>query len=233
MRTRSRTAEARDNNRTGRPPQRQWLLVLGAGSFAEEVADLAEATGQFEVKAFVEGQDRARVGKALGGLPIRWVEDIGDAAATHHAVAAMGTTHRHAFIEQVVKLGFSFATIIHPSAQLSRTSRPGTGAIVGPNAVMAAHTSLGKHVIVNRGCLIGHHTAIGNYCTLAPGANIGGGVTIGTGTFVGIGAVVCNNLKIGAGAVIGGGAVVHRDVPDRVQVLGVPARIVKREIEGW
>ena len=87
-------------------------------------------------------------------------------------------------------------------------------------------------MIVNRGALIGHHTTIEDYVTLGPGANVAGGCGIGQGTFVGMGAVILDGIRIGAHAVVGAGAVVTRDVPDHVQVMGVPARVIKEETGG-
>ena len=44
-------------------------------------------------------------------------------------------------------------------------------------------------------------------------------------------AVVLDHLTVGASSVVAAGAVVVRDVPDHVQVVGVPARVVKTDIE--
>ncbi len=40
------------------------------------------------------------------------------------------------------------------------------------------------------------------------------------------GAVVIDHVRVGSFSVVGAGAVVDDDVPDRVQVVGIPARIV-------
>jgi acetyltransferase-like isoleucine patch superfamily enzyme len=47
-----------------------------------------------------------------------------------------------------------------------------------------------------------------------------------------MGAVVIDHRKVGAHSVVGAGAVVTEDVPDHVLVVGVPAKIIKRNIEG-
>ena len=47
-----------------------------------------------------------------------------------------------------------------------------------------------------------------------------------------MGAVVLDGLTVGRQTVIGAGAVVTRDVPDCVQVVGLPAKIVKENIRG-
>ncbi len=47
---------------------------------------------------------------------------------------------------------------------------------------------------------------------------------------IGMGAIVIDHINIGANSVVGAGAVVTKDVPANVQVVGMPARIVKENI---
>ena len=211
---------------------REKLVILGRGLFALEVVDLVEETGKYEVTAFIENWDREKTRQSLLGRPIVWIDEAASLASSHKAVCALGTTHRQGFIEQAAAIGFEFATIIHPSVRLSSTSSVGEGSILSAGVIVAVHTTVGRHVIINRGSLIGHHTTIHDYVTISPGANIAGSVTIGDGTYVGIGAIVLDHRTIGAHAVIGAGAVVTRDVPDQVQVMGIPAKITKENIEG-
>jgi acetyltransferase-like isoleucine patch superfamily enzyme len=63
-----------------------------------------------------------------------------------------------------------------------------------------------------------------------PGVNLASGVKIGSGTYVGMGANIIQNISIGEGSYIGAGSLVTRDVPDHVKVVGMPARIIEREI---
>ena len=214
------------------PTDKTKLVILGTGTFAEAVHALVHETGQFEVEAFVENWDRAKCAKGVCGRPVIWIDEVGDLAQTCLAICALGTTRRSGFIQQACAKGFSFATLTHPSACLSPSAGVGEGSIVSPGTVVAAYTTIGKHVLINRGCLIGHHGAISDYCTLSPGANIGGSVTIGEGSYVGMGAIILDHVAIGSRCVIGAGAVVTRNLPDRVQALGIPAKITKENIDG-
>jgi len=208
------------------------LIILGTHLFAEEVADLVSECAEYDLVAFAENWDRERCGRALLGQPIYWVEDLASLAATHEAVCAIGTTRRSGFVQQVAAMGFRFATIRHPTAHVSATSRVGAGTILSAGGIIGAHTTLGQHVIVNRGALIGHHTVVDDFVTISPGANIAGCVRVGSGTFIGIGAVILDRVTVGSNAVVGAGAIVARDVPDNVQVMSVPARVVRTDVEG-
>jgi acetyltransferase EpsM len=208
------------------------LLSLGTRLLAVELTDLLSEIPDFRLVGFVENMEKARCNEKLEGLPIFWIDDTADLARTHWAVCALATTHRSRFTEQAAKLGFRFATLIHPSSRISSQSSVGEGSIISPGVIVASHTRLGHHVFVNRGALIGHHTEIGDYVTIQPGANVAGVCRIGEATYIGMGALVLDHVKIGKHCVIGAGALVNKDVPDQVQVVGVPARIVKENITG-
>lgn len=210
---------------------RRSLLILGTRMFALEVADLVAETPGLRLSGFVENWEREQCAQSIAGLPVIWVDDLPRHVNGHSAVCGLGTTKRQRFVEQVAA-HVPFATVVHPTARVSQTSTLGEGTIVSVGAIIASHTKLGRHVIVNRGALIGHHAVIGDYVTIGPGANIAGATHIGAGAYIAMSATVIDRVKIGAHAVIGAGAVVTKDVPDRVQVVGVPARIVRENIDG-
>lgn len=207
------------------------LVILGTHEFAPEVADVAEQSG-WTVVAFVENLDRNRCSQTIEDLPVLWIDELRDLRDTHVAVAGIGTTRRSRFTDEVAALGMSFATIVHPSAVVSRRSTIGEGSVIGARVVVATRSTIGAHVFLNRGAMIGHHTVLGDFVSVQPGAMVAGACRVGSGTWVGIGAIVIDHTTVGSDVVIGAGAVVTKDVPDAVQVVGVPARIVKEGISG-
>ena len=213
---------------TGNARERRKLVILGAGLFAEEIADLVSEIEDYELVGFVEGIDPAKCHHTLLSLPVIWIDDVAQLDDSWIGVCAVGATERRSFIRQATSLGLKFTELVHPMAQVARTARLGEGTIVHAGTVIGAMTSIGRHVIINRGCLIGHRVQISDYVTLSPGANVAGRVTVGECSYIAMGAVVLDGISIGSHAVVGAGAVVTHDVPDRVQVVGIPARIVKK-----
>jgi sugar O-acyltransferase (sialic acid O-acetyltransferase NeuD family) len=176
--------------------------------------------------------ERDKADTLLDGLPIYWVDVLPRFKETHQVICGLGTTFRNRFVEPVTEMGMTFATLVHPTAVLSRQATLGEGSSLNILNIVAGFTTIGRHVQVNRGATIGHHTVIEDYVTVGPGVNIAGNCRIGAHTYVGIGATVIDGIKIGRHCVIGGGAVVTKDLPDRVLAVGVPAKIVKEGIEG-
>jgi len=207
------------------------VVILGARTLAEEIADLISEMPGYEVRAFVENMDRDRCREPLAGLPVLWVDALAMLETGVQAICGLATTQRRRYVEQVHALGVPFATLLHPRARVSQTAELGEGCFLSPFANVSVRSKLGQHVFVNRGVLIGHHTTIGDFCSIHPGANIAGKVTIGEQTYIGMGAIIRDGVTIGSGCVIAAGAVVTRDLPDHVLVMGVPAQIVQTGIE--
>lgn len=208
------------------------VWVLGARAYSLAFADaFADLPGQ-RVVGFVENRERDRAGTKHDDLPVIWVDELVKYRDTHRAMCSLGTTFRQEFVAQVDALGMAFATWIHPTSVISRRSTLGAGSSVNIGGIVAGFTNIGCHVHINRGVTIGHHTTIEDYVTVGPGCNVAGNCHIGAHTYIGIGATVIDGIRIGHHCVIGAGAVVTKDLPDRVLAVGVPAKIVKENVEG-
>lgn len=171
------------------------LPILGTQMLAVELADLVSEVPGYRLAGFVENLEPGRCRETLEGLPIHWIDSIGELVRDHHVICGISTTHRVRFIEQALAHGMPFATVVHPTARVSARSTLGSGTIVSTGVQIAACTQVGKYVFINRGVLIGHHTTISDYVTVQPGANIAGACHIGEGAYIGMGAIIVDRKK--------------------------------------
>jgi acetyltransferase EpsM len=207
---------------TGRP-----LLILGARDYAPVFADVFDGVCGHSVVGFVENLDRRECDNRILDLPIHWIADIAGLAADHAAICCLATTHRDRFVGDVERLGFTFPSLVHPSAFVSARSLIGQGTSLDVGVIVAGFSRIGNHVRIGRGATIGHHTVIEPFVTIHPGANIAGNCVIETKAIVGIGATVIDGCRIGTGSFVAAGATVTRDVPPRALVAGSPAKIIR------
>ena len=97
----------------------------------------------------------------------------------------------------------------------------------GCQITCASHTTLGK------GCTIGRDVVIRDYdghTIDLPGYEIAKPIHIGEHVWIGNRAIILKGVTIGDGAIVAAGALVTGDVPAHTIVAGIPARIIKENI---
>ena len=222
-------------NPSGRP-----LVIFGASNILSDLFDCALARGLRPTRVVLhlpeESDDRSisladRVKMLAPLCPVPEIVTLDEFSCAPDELYILGpTTPTRAALAELVqqRFGLGFHTLVHPTAYVSPLAQLGAGVFVGANSTIAPGAVIEDHVFVNRGVTIGHDTRIGSFSRIQPGSNLGGLSRIGRGVTVGMGANVLERLVIGDGAYVGGGAVVLDDVPPRVLVAGVPAKIKKQ-----
>ena len=131
---------------------------------------------------------------------------------------------RKAVFEIYKAKGFTFATIVHPSAVVAPDVVLGEGCQIMAGAIIQPGSRIGMNVIVNTKASVDHDCIISDHVHISPGATLSGGVTIGRMAHIGAGATIIQRIRIGDNCLVFAGSVVIDDVPTETQVLGVPAR---------
>jgi len=95
---------------------------------------------------------------------------------------------------------------------------------------------MGKGIMLDHGTgvVIGETAVIGDNVSILQGVTLGGTgkedgdrhPKVGSGVLLGAGAIVLGNIKVGDCARVAAGSVVVKEVPPRVTVAGVPAKII-------
>lgn len=94
---------------------------------------------------------------------------------------------------------------------------------------MLGYSGLGS--VVHQRAVIGSNVMIGSHATIGGRSHFEGVPVIEDDVFIGAGACVLGPVRVGRGAVIGANAVVIEDVPARSVVAGVPARVIRSEVD--
>lgn len=149
-------------------------------------------------------------------------------AAAHHVVLALGSPRARLRAARAYSdRGFSFASLIHPSAVIGPRVQLGQGAIVMAAAVLETDVRIGDHALINVQCSVAHECRIGDACSLGPGVHLAGRVTVGDACDIGVGAVLRPRVTLGSHIVVGAGAVVVKDQASPATLVGVPARPIE------
>jgi len=207
------------------------IVILGAGGFAREVAELIHDLGPhcgFELLGFID-RDDSRAGEVQNGVEILGTIERVSGVEGLTAVPGSGELRiRKRQLAEIAAAGLASPSLVHPSVIMSRSVELGPGCIVCSGAVVSTNVTIGANVLVNCMSAIGHDVTIGDNVVVSSGSRISGGCQIGDEAFLGTSAVLLPLVKVGAGATIAAGAVATRDVNDGESVFGVPARVMRR-----
>ncbi len=157
--------------------------------------------------------DAARICQQYPGVPV--------------CIGLDAPAQRARLVELYAQAGFSFASLVHPQAKISRSATYGVGALIGFGAHISANARLADHVRVNVYANVFHDVQVGEFTTIAPNAVVLGRVHIGAQCYIGTGAVVLPDLEIGEASQIGAQANVTRSVEPGSVVVGNPARPIE------
>jgi sugar O-acyltransferase (sialic acid O-acetyltransferase NeuD family) len=205
------------------------IIIVGAGGQGREALDICSASGRNVIAFCEEGPPK---NKKVKGLPVWNIDDL-PASNTddYEVVLAVGSPGLKRRLSRKIT-GFSFATLVHPSAIIAGNVRVNEGTIICAGAVLTTDIEIARHVTVNVASTISHDCVIEDYVTCSPNCSLSGNVTLEEGCFVGVGATVIEKVRVGRGTVVAAGAVVINDVPEGVLVAGIPAQ-VEKTLTGW
>lgn len=195
------------------------VLIFGGGGHGKSLIELIRASGHYLVAGVVD--DHKPLDSRVLDVPlIGRSEDLTRLYQRGYrlmvnAVGGIGDlSQRIAVFERGKSAGFSFPTVIHPTAFIETSATLADGVQVFPHAYVGSDAKIGFGVIINTGAIVSHDCELGDYVNLSPGAILAGEVRVGEATLIGMGVTVNLRVKIGAKCRIGNGATIKQDVPD-------------------
>lgn len=188
--------------------QKEKLLLVGAGGFGRMAAELA--VQEFDC-AFVD--DGHAVGELVCGLPV--VGKTADLEKLRQSypllVVGIGNNRFRAQVYKDAKaLGYTFPTLLAPSAYISPFATVGQGCVVLQNACIQNGAVVGNGVLLNAGMEVHCDSQVGDYALVYANSVIRTGARVGAYARIGSNVTVCNNSLVPEDA----------DIPDCTAVAG-------------
>lgn len=209
---------------------RMPVIVIGGGGHAKVLID-AMMGQSFKIIGITD-RDKGRWGCKIMDIPVIGGDDVvldysPDAVLLVNGLGSAGiTVPRRQIYDHFKNSGYSFASVIHPSAVTGAGVELAEGVQVMAGAIIQTGSRIGDNTIINTKASVDHDCVIGKHVHLAPGVTLSGGVCICDGVHLGTGATVIQGAKIGKNSVVGAGSLVINDIPGGVTVMGVPAKVV-------
>ena len=212
-------------------------MILGiycAGRLGKELCDIAMRVNAIENRwekiIFI---DDITEETSWYGLEVHRLDEFEQRNDEIEFIIANGTPVNRKRIWNILKdAGMRFTNLIDPSSIISPTAQLGEGIIITPFSTISSDAVLCDNVLVQSYVRVGHDIYVGNNSVLSANVGIGGKTKVGNETYIGMGAVIRDELVIGDNVIVGMGAVVHTNIEDGVTVVGLPARIARKNETG-
>jgi len=206
------------------------ICIIGTGGFGRETLccmyDCMDRKGwnTRDAVCFMETDGRTAV-KELMDVPV--ISMSGFSPEQYDVLVAIGNPETRRMVVDTLPPGTRFATVIHPSAIVSRWAEIGEGSIICAGAVITCQVRIGAHAQLNLHTTIGHDCIIGACFTTAPGARVSGLCRIGDGVYIGTNAAIKQGVSICGRTTIGMGGVVLKDITAPGIYAGVPVQKIR------
>tara|TARA_E500000178_G_scaffold354439_1_gene423402 strand:+ start:1371 stop:1949 length:579 start_codon:yes stop_codon:yes gene_type:complete len=188
------------------------IVLIGGGGHCKSVIDVVEQEAKFKIAGIVDKPEFLNF-KILGYPIIGNDLDLPSLAKEYkYALITVGQILspllRIKLYNLAIKAGFTFPTIMSPSAYVSKHSKVGKGTIIMHDTLVNANTTIEDNCIINSKVLIEHDCLISDHCHISTNAIINGGVKIGSKCFIGSNVTTKDNIIIKENSFIKAGSIV-------------------------
>lgn len=203
------------------------LILVGGGGHCKSVIDVAESAG-YQIKGILDmpvNVGNKVLGHSIIGTDDQIINYVDDALFIVTVGHIKDATLRIKLHQRIIDAGGNLATIVAPTAHVSRYAHLGVGTVVMHHAVVNADANIGRGCIINTFANIEHDARIGDYCHISTGAIVNGNCIVGNEIFLGSQSVVVNGIEITDGCVIGAGSLVRKNLSQKGVYSGIPATL--------
>ncbi len=201
------------------------LILVGGGGHCKSVIEVAESAG-YNILGILDHP--SEIGnETLDYNVIGCDDDMCKYVNEAQFVVTVGSIKdpslRKRLHNKVREAGGTLATLIAPTAYVSKRAIIGEGTVVMHFAMVNADVKIGTGCIINTHCNIEHDAIVGDYCHISTGTMVNGGCIVGNDVFLGSQSVMANGTSICDGCVIGAGSLVRKSFRVKGIYSGNPA----------
>lgn len=201
------------------------LLLFPFNGNAVEALDAAKF--DFNVIGFV---DDNKCGQEFHGIPIYNRSAFNEFKSSKVLVvpgSPKSFKNRRNIIRDLNLEEKRFATVIHPSANISKYSQIGFNTLILSGSSLNATSKVGNHVIILNNSVIHHDSVISNYSIIGSSVVVAGNVFIDENCYIGSATSIINGIEILSNTLIGIGSNVIKSLDKDQKIVGNPGRSLK------
>jgi len=202
----------------------QDLLIFPFGGTAIEALD---CLGQdYHCIGFIS-DDRDKIGKSYAGIKVfsrTALIKYPNCKILAVPGSPLSFLTRKTVINSLKLANERFATVVHPSAVVSRHSKIGHNTLIGAGAVVTSNAYIGNHVCILPNSVVHHDSMVGEYTLIGSNVVVAGNVKIGANCYLGSGSNIINGCSIGDEVLVGMGTTVIKPLESNSRYVGNPGR---------
>jgi acetyltransferase EpsM len=210
---------------------KKLIIIGGYGNgtvAASTVEDINGVEKTWEIIGFMNDfQDEVNGYPVIGSITYETAQNFLDDPNVYFLYTLITPKFREGFLPKLLDLKIpenKFATIIHPTAVISKFAKLGKGVCIQPFVSVGPNVIIKNHVQIFAQALVGHDSTLENYSYVANNACIGAKVILEEGAYLGTNCSTLENISIKKWGFVGMGSVVIKNVPEYTKVVGNPAR---------
>lgn len=207
------------------------LIIIGASGFGRDLIDIAKSMPnygvEFEIKGFLVHKKEylASIDKYPQYPPVLGMVDDYKVNDNDVFICSLGDVNeKKKVVEPLIKKGWVFFTIVHPTARVSPFASIDSGTVIEANVTIGSGAHIGKHCLIQTSSIIAHDDIIGDYVRIDCNVVCVGDVLVEEGATIHTSSVINHGVKIGSYSTVGAMSFVIRKVKPGVTVQGNPAK---------
>jgi sugar O-acyltransferase (sialic acid O-acetyltransferase NeuD family) len=201
-------------------------IILGAGGAGRTIAGACQ-----QIDTGIAFLDDHVTASEVNGIPVLGPLTMRNKFRDAVFIIGFGNQYQQArrdVFRNMWDEGYKFFNVIAPGTYIDRHAELGVGVFIGAQCAVLPNATIGNNCNICVACTVDHDALLAQGVYLSPGVNLAGSVVIEEGAFIGTNATVLPGVRVGAWATVGAGAVVVKDVPPRLVVVGVPAKVLQK-----